>query len=303
MEGTEVLRRLIWQVCDVVDAVWETPTVRSLFLDCPGWAGHLPGQHVDVRLTAEDGYQAERSYSIATPRRDGRVALTIQRLNTGEVSPYLCDLLPVGGQLELRGPIGGYFIWEPAESSVASDSRVDDQQPDAAPPVLLVGGGTGVVPLMAMLRRRVELASGPAVRLLLSARSYEEIIYRSELERIAREQPGLGVFQTLTRSQPEGWAGYVRRIDRDMLNEVAWPAGAQWVGQGLPAQRPAAWEQTAAKSSAAGPAGQPARSQGPIAYVCGPTSFVETVADLLIGLGYAPEQIRTERFGPTGGPP
>jgi ferredoxin-NADP reductase len=253
MEGTAVLGRLnrvlTWQVCDVVGSVRETATVRSLVLDCPGWPGHLPGQHVDVRLTAEDGYQAERSYSLATPRQGDRIQLTIQRLPDGEVSPYLCDELLVGDQLELRGPIGGYFVWHEREAA----------------PVLLLAGGSGIVPLMAILSARVAAGADLSTRILVSARSFDDYIFRTMLERMAAESPGVEVFSTLTRSSPTGWPGYSRRIDRQMLDEVAWPP-----------------------------------DRDPLAYVCGPTGFVEAAADHLVDLGYAPEQIRTERFGPTG---
>jgi len=249
MEGTAVHERLNWRVCDLAAQVWETPSVRSLVLECRGWPGHLPGQHVDVRLTAEDGYQAERSYSLATPFRDDTITLTVQRLPDGEVSPYLCEVLAPGDQLELRGPIGGYFVWEPGDRS----------------PVLLVGGGSGVVPLMAMMRERVAVDGGPPMRLLHSARSFEEIVYRDELGRIAAMGNGIEVFTTLTRARPQEWTGYARRVDMAMVCEVAWPAGLR-----------------------------------PKAYVCGPTGFVEAVADILVDLGYPADRVLTERFGPTG---
>lgn len=250
MAGAAVLGRLEWRVCKVVHLITETPTVRSLALECPGWPGHLPGQHVDVRLTAEDGYQAERSYSIATPLHGERITLTIQRLPDGEVSPYLCDELMAGDELELRGPIGGYFVWEPED----------------AVRLLLVGGGSGIVPLMAMLRKKMQARSASPVRLLLSARSLDDMIYRQELERIAASASGVEVFRTLTRSHPADWQGYMRRVDREMLAEIAWSP-----------------------------------SDDPLAYVCGPTAFVEAVADILVSLGYPPDCVRTERFGPTGG--
>jgi ferredoxin-NADP reductase len=233
----------------VVGSIKETPTVRSLVLEYPGWPGHLPGQHVDVRLTAEDGYQAERSYSLATPQAGDRIQLTIQRLPEGEVSPYLCDELLVGDQLELRGPIGGYFVWHQIETG----------------PALLLAGGSGIVPVMAILAARVVAGGGLATRLLVSTRSFEDYIYRAMLEQLAAESPGVEVFATLTRSRPPDWLGYSRRIDREMLHEVAWPP-----------------------------------DRDPLAYVCGPTGFVEAAADHLVDLGYPPEQIRTERFGPTG---
>ena len=252
MAGTAVLGRLNWQVCDVVESVQETPTVRSLVLRSAGWTGHLPGQHVDVRLTAEDGYQAERSYSLAQPEDGGRIRLTVQRLPDGEVSPYLCDELHPGDQLELRGPIGGYFVWRERETG----------------PVLLVGGGSGIVPLMAILRARAR--QGLPTRLLVSARSFADLIYWEALQGLTAKTEGVEVLATLTRSQPGGWSGHSRRVDKEMLRQVAWPARDDVAGA------------------------------GPLAFVCGPTLFVETVADILVDLGYSPDQIRTERFGPTG---
>jgi ferredoxin-NADP reductase len=243
-------RGLTWQVATVVERIDETARTRSLVLEVPDWPGHLPGQHVDVRLTAEDGYQAQRSYSIAAPAVGGRVTITVERIADGEVSPYLVDELRVGDGLELRGPIGGYFVWHPG------DGR----------PLLLAAGGSGLVPLMAMLRARVAAGSRIPVHLLLSARSADEIIYRRELETIEREQDGIAIVRTLTRSQPPDWTGHRRRVDRDMLAEVAWP----------PAQRPRC-------------------------FACGPTGFVETVASGLVELGQAPEDVLTERFGPSGG--
>ena len=250
MAGTALLGRLSWQLAEVVGRLEETPRAVTLELDCPAWTGHLPGQHVDLRLTAEDGYQAQRSYSIATPPDGRRVALTVERVTDGEVSPYLADELRIGDRLELRGPIGGYFVWQPSDGG----------------PLLLVAAGSGVVPLMAMLRSRVAEASDVPVRLLLSSRSLDEVLYRAELERLAADHDGIEVTQTLTRSQPAGWTGYARRVDRDLLSEVAWS----------PAEEP----QT---------------------FVCGPTGFVEAVASALVELGHAPGRIRTERFGPSGG--
>jgi ferredoxin-NADP reductase len=235
----------------VAALVDETPSVRSIVLECPGWRGHLPGQHVDVRLTAEDGYQAQRSYSIATPADGERLTITVERISDGEVSPYLADELRVGDKLELRGPIGGYFVWEPEREG----------------PLLLIGGGSGVVPLMAMIRARVASEAPVPVRLLLSSRSWEEVIFREELEGLARDEAGIEVLHTLTRSQPTGWSGLRRRVDREMLAGAAWP----------PADRP-------------------------LCYVCGPTGLVETAASALVDLGHDPARIRTERFGPTGGP-
>jgi len=251
MAGTALQRRLSWQPATVVDLVDETPRVRSLVLTVPDWPGHRAGQHVDVRLTADDGYETERSYSIASaPAGDGRIMLTVERLEDGEVSPYLTGELGSGDEIELRGPIGGYFAWDVA----------------AGGPLLLVGGGSGVCPLMAMLRCRADARSSVPARLLYSSRSLEDVIYRDELDRLDALDGELQVVHTLTRSQPPGWSGYTRRIDAEMLAEVAWPPAAR-----------------------------------PLTYVCGPTPLVESVAEALVGLGHDPGRIRTERFGPTGG--
>jgi ferredoxin-NADP reductase len=253
VERTAVLGRLRapirWELAEVVELVPETERVVSLVLDVPDWPGHLPGQHVDVRLTAEDGYQTQRSYSIATPADGIRIVLTVERLEDGEVSPFLVDYLRPGDQFELRGPIGGYFVWDGSYGG----------------PLHLVAGGSGVVPLMAMLRHRA--ASGPDVPagLLYSARAHGELIYREELDRFARDDGGLRVTYTLTREQPPGWTGYDRRIDEEMLAEVF-----------------------------GGP--DPAAT----AFVCGPTRFVEVAADGLVALGYEAVRVRTERFGPSG---
>jgi ferredoxin-NADP reductase len=244
------LRRTLWRLAGVIEVVVETPRAKSLVLEVPGWEGHKAGQHVDVRLTAEDGYQAQRSYSIASAPEDERLVLTVDRLDEGEVSPYLTDVLMAGDKLELRGPIGGYFTWEAADGG----------------PLLLVGGGSGVAPLMAMVRHRVAVGSDVPTRLLYSSRSYEEIIYRRELENHVARDGTLEVTHTLTRSRPEGWSGYDRRIDAEMLREVSWPA-----------------------------------NENPLAFVCGPTSFVEGVADALVSLGHYSARVKTERFGPTGG--
>jgi ferredoxin-NADP reductase len=242
--------RLTWEVADLVDRIDETPQVRSLVLDVPNWLGHQPGQHLDVRLTAPDGYQAERSYSIATPADGTRVTITVERIDDGEVSPYLVDELQVGDKLELRGPIGGYFVWQPSDGG----------------PLFLAAGGSGLVPLMAMVRARIGGGGHVPVRLLVSSRSADDVIYSGELGAIAKGQAGVEVIQTLTRAQPPGWSGYRRRVDREMLAEIAWPA-----------------------------------TDTPRCYVCGPTGFVEAVAIALVGLGHQPQDIRTERFGPTGG--
>ncbi len=230
--------------------VAETPRTMSLVLEVSGWEGHKAGQHVDVRLTAEDGYQAQRSYSIASAPEDERLLLTVDRLDDGEVSPYLTEVLMAGDKLELRGPIGGYFTWEEGDGG----------------PLLLVGGGPGVVPLMAMIRHRAAVGSDVPARLLYSSRSYEEIIYREELEYLAARDGSLEVIHTLTRSNPPAWSGYDRRIDAQMLAEVAWSP-----------------------------------DESPLAFVCGPTPLVEAVGSALVGLGHGPARVKTERFGATGG--
>jgi ferredoxin-NADP reductase len=237
---------LSWQIATVEEVVKETARVRTIILDVPDWPGHQAGQHLDIRLTAENGYRAEREYSIASAPGE-RVAITVERLDDGEVSPYLTEELRVGDGIELRGPIGGYFVWSP----------------DKHGPLLLAAGGSGIVPLRSMLRHRARSGSDVPVRLLYSSRSLEDVIFRAELD-----DPGEGVevIHTLTRAQPPGWTGYARRVDATLLGEVAWDAG-----------------------------------ENPLAYVCGPTSFVETVADGLVGLGYRPERVKTERFGATGG--
>lgn len=243
-------RRLVWRIGEVAEVVPETPRAKSLVLDAPGWEGHKSGQHVDVRLTAPDGYQAQRSYSIASAPEHGRLVITVERIEDGEVSPYLTDELRAGDKLELRGPIGGYFAWAPEDGG----------------PLLLVAGGSGIVPLMSMIRHRDAAGSDVPTRLLYSSRSYEEIIYREELERLSARDGALEVVHTLTRSKPEGWTGYHRRIDAEILEEVAPP----------PAKRP-------------------------LAFVCGPTPLVEAVAATLVSLGHDQARIKTERFGPTGG--
>ena len=250
MERGTLLGRLSWQLGEVVATQPETARTKSITLTVPNWMGHRAGQHVDVRLTAEDGYKAERSYSIASPPEEApRVTLTIDRLDDGEVSPYLTDELRVGDKLELRGPIGGYFVWEAHMGG----------------PLLLVAGGSGIVPLMAMLRHRAAVGSTVATRLLYSSRSSEDVIYRDELDRLVKRATMLEVAQTLTREQPPGWKGYQRRVDTDMLREVAWPL-----------------------------------DQRPLTFICGPTPFVETAAASLVALGHEPGRIKTERFGPTG---
>lgn len=241
---------LRWQLGEVVDLIQETPRVVSLVLKVPDWQGHDAGQHLDVRLTADDGYQAQRSYSIASAPEDPRLAITVERLEDGEVSPYLVGEVTVGDKVELRGPVGGYFVWKA----------------DNTAPLLLVAGGSGVVPLMAILRHRSAAGSKVQARLLYSSRTADDIIYKEELDRLASSGDGVAVAYTLTRAQPSGWKGYARRIDRDMVREVAWP-----------------------------------KQESPLVFICGPTSFVESAATLLVDLGYDPLRIKTERFGATGG--
>jgi ferredoxin-NADP reductase len=242
-----------WQLGTVVEIRPETPRVTSLVLDVPDWTTHLAGQHVDVRLTAEDGYEAQRSYSIASPPEDTYLMLTVERLEDGEVSRYLVDEVRVGDKIELRGPIGGYFVWD------ARDGKNDGS------PLFLVASGSGIVPLMAMIRHRANSHSKVPTKLLYSSRSYEDVIYREELDHLSATDSSLRVIHTLTRRQPPNWMGYRRRIDRAMLADTAW----------LPAEKP-------------------------LAFTCGPTAAVEAVANYLLELGYEPERIKTERFGPTG---
>jgi ferredoxin-NADP reductase len=244
------LGRLTWRTAKVSAAAKETYRARSLTLAVHGWSGHLPGQHVDLRVTAEDGYQAARSFSIASSPGSSQLTITVDRIDNGEVSPYLVDEVRVGDQLEVRGPIGGYFVWN-------GDS---DQS------LLLVGGGSGIAPLMSMIRRRAERGSRAPTRLLYSSRSPDDLIYGAELEALDDADERLEVVHTFTRAPPAGWTGYARRIDHEMLREVAW----------APERRPRA-------------------------YVCGPTAFVEAVASGLIDLEYPASEVRTERFGPSGG--
>jgi ferredoxin-NADP reductase len=244
--GAAVLGRLTWQVATVAEVRPETPRTTTLALEVPEWEGHRAGQHVDIRLTADDGYQAQRSYSIASASEQGALELTVERIDDGEVSPYLTDEARPGDVFELRGPIGGYFVWDP----------------HAGGDVLLVGGGSGIVPLMAMARQRAADGDGVPTRLLYSARTWDDVIYRGELARL--EGDGFDVAYTLTREQPEGWTGHSRRVDSELLAEVA------------PAELA-------------------------LAFVCGPTPFVENVAQVLVDLGHEPARVKTERFGPTGG--
>jgi ferredoxin-NADP reductase len=241
--------RLTWQIATVVELVVETARVTSLVLDLPAWPGHRAGQHVDVRLTAEDGYQAQRSYSIASAPQDERLVLTVEQLDDGEVSPYLVEVLRPGDELELRGPIGGFFVWEESLGG----------------PLVLIGGGSGVVPLRSILRQWVAGTRAVPARLLYSARSLDEVIYRDELLGYAASYDALGVRFALTREWPEGYTGHTGRIDPALLAEIAGPSQGQ-----------------------------------PLIYACGPNGFVEAAAGWLVELGHAPERIRTERFGPTG---
>lgn len=247
------MQQLKWQIGTVAEKIKETDVAYSIGIQLPEWTRHKAGQHVDVRLTAEDGYQAQRSYSIASPPEDKRVWLTVERLEDGEVSTYLTDELRVGDLLELRGPIGGYFTW-------------DGNGSEANAPLFLVAGGSGVVPLMAMIRHRAKNGIKTPAKLLYSAKTPDDIIYRDELDSLQKRGDGFEVIYALTREQPENWTGYKRRIDRSMLEETIYK----------PAEKPNI-------------------------FVCGPTSLVESVADLLQQSGHAPDKIKTERFGPTGG--
>jgi ferredoxin-NADP reductase len=246
--ATEAAPRRLWLEADVRDVVRETDVTHTLLFDVPGWPGHRAGQHVDVRLTAEDGYQAQRSYSIASAPETPGLALTVERLDDGEVSPYLVDELRPGDAIELRGPIGGWFTWEARQGG----------------PLMLVAGGSGLVPLMSMIRHRRLSGSDAEVRLLLSARTPGDVIYADELAEVG-ELAGIEVTITYTRSAPEGWTGPARRVDRALLQEVGWPP-----------------------------------ERAPRIFACGPTGLVESVAGQLVELGHDPGRIRLERFGATG---
>src|SRR2546423_2912662 len=250
MARAAVRRRLTWRLARVVELVAENARTTSLVLQPTDWPGHRAGQHVDVRLTAEDGYQAQRSYSIASAAEERMVALTVVRFADGEVSPSLVDEMRTGDVLELGGRIGGWFVWDAHDGG----------------PRLLVAGGSGLVPLMAMLRHRHAVASHVPARLLLSARGADDVLYSSELTELADADDGFELLATLTREAPPGWTGFTRRVDREMLAEVAWDPR------------------------------ELART-----YVCGPTAFVEATAEALVGLGHDPALVKTERFGPTGG--
>ena len=246
MERTAVSGRLSWQLATVISATVETSRTKTIFLDPPDWPGHLAGQHVDVRLTAQDGYQAQRSYSIASAPEDAHLALTVERLDDGEVSPYLVDELRPGDELELRGPIGGYFVWRESDGG----------------PLQLLAGGSGVVPLRAMLRHRAAAGSSAPARLLYSSRSLDDVIYRDEL---MEQQDGVEVSFALTRSWPEEFDGHRGRVDSTLLAGAVWPPAAD-----------------------------------PLVYICGPTGFVETAAEALVELGHDPRRVKTERFGASG---
>jgi ferredoxin-NADP reductase len=247
-----VKRALEWQIATVKAIKPETPRVKTFTLALPNWLPHRAGQHYDVRLTASDGYQAQRSYSIASePERAGEIDITVERLEDGEVSSYLHDVLVMGDLVELRGPIGGYFVWDAGLGG----------------PLLLIGGGSGIVPLMAMVRHRAAAGSKVPTRVLYSSRTPEDVIYFDELESLRSANAGLEVFHTFTRSQPPGWTGYARRIDNAMLSEVSKPFGKN-------AQ----------------------------VFICGPTLLVESAANGLVQIGIPAAHVRTERFGPTGGP-
>ncbi|HEY5317035.1 MAG TPA: ferredoxin reductase [Solirubrobacteraceae bacterium] len=240
--------RLQWQTAKVIELREETLRTRSIVLEVPSWRGHLAGQHVDVRLTAPDGYQAQRSYSLASAPEDPLLMLTVERLADGEVSPYLCDGLAPGDEIELRGPIGGYFVWQLPPSSR----------------ILLLAGGSGVVPFRAMLRHHAASGEHAEVRLIYSSRSLPEVIYAAELEQLAAAQ-ALELNLVLTRAWPDGWTGPRGRIDRSALAQLAWPP-----------------------------------DNAPLVYCCGPNGFVETAANELVALGHDPTLVRTERFGPSG---
>ncbi|HET6983859.1 MAG TPA: ferredoxin reductase [Myxococcaceae bacterium] len=239
----------MWRVGTVVALRDETGTARTLALEIRDWPGHLAGQHVDVRLTAPDGYSAVRSYSIASaPSSASRVEITVELLPDGEVSPYLTRQLAVGDRLELRGPLGGWFTWRPEQIE----------------PIQLIAGGSGIVPLMSMIRARRSTPGVAPFRLLYSVREPGAAYYRGELE-LPNDSAGLSLTYVFTRAAPKGWRGKPGRIGASLIASTTWPS-----------------------------------QLGPTCYVCGPTSFVESAAEFLVAAGNSPDRIRTERFGPTG---
>ncbi len=250
MARAAILGRLTWRVATVAAARTETPAARTLELDVPDWPAHRPGQHVDVRLTAEDGYTAQRSYSVASTPGTGRLELTVQRIDDGEVSPYLVDVAQPGDAFEVRGPVGGYFVWDDADPA----------------PVLLVAGGSGIVPLMSMIRARSAAGLRVPFRLVYSTRSPDITIYADELRRRQRDDRGLDLAYAYTRGVPPGWRRPPGRLDGALLREAGWPADL-----------------------------------GPACFVCGPTGFVEAAANLLVDQDHPADRIKTERFGPSGG--
>ena len=242
---------LNWQIASITNIKPETANVKTFTLQLPAWMRHRAGQHYDIRLTAEDGYQTQRSYSSASePEREGEVDITVERIDDGEVSTYLHDVVIVGDRIEVRGPIGGYFVWEAGMSD----------------PLLLIAGGSGIVPLMSMIRHRAALRASNPTALLYSSRGLEDVIYHDELDLLSESVGGPKIFHTLTRSRPADWKGYARRIDNAMLREVAAPLGRSLQ-----------------------------------VFICGPTLMVESAANALVKIGIDSNRIRTERFGPTGG--
>ena len=245
------MQTLEWQIATIRNIALETAKVKSFTFALPSWTAHRAGQHYDLRLTAADGYRAQRSYSIASaPERQGEIDLTVERVDGGEVSTFLHETVVVGDRIELRGPIGGYFVWDAATQRS---------------PLLLVAGGSGVVPMMSMLRHRAAARATTPARLLVSSRTIDDVIYRSELDSLAAKRDGFELFQTLTRAQPPGWRGFARRIDDAMLAEVSRPI-----------------------------------AKDALVFICGPTALVESAAESLERVGLPAARIKTERFGPTG---
>jgi ferredoxin-NADP reductase len=249
VERTTVRRRVDWHTAKVVERRKETASSSTVVLDVPGWPGHDAGQHVDVRLAADDGYTAVRTYSIASPSDGERLELTIELLPDGEVSPYLVETIAAGSSLDVLGPIGGWFVWHPAQTE----------------PIQLVAGGSGIVPLMCMLRTRAQQHVETPFRLLYSVRGPESVYYADELQRIAARDTGVTVTYAYTRTAPANWPTKPQRVGAEFVAAAAFPA-----------------------------------SEHSTAYVCGPNAFVESVADMLKQAGYETPRIKTERFGPTG---